>query len=209
MTFEQNMDPDALLEETRARLVRAAADRKSPWRTPVLATLGVGGAPQARTVVLRSFDPIVWRFRIFSDHRAEKIGEIAAAPAAALTFWDSRRLLQLRVNGTARVLDRDGAAAVWAALSAAARSAYHTQPPPATPIGAAHAYQSTPDGDADDAQFFAVVDVHAEKLDVLALDADGHRRMAARSLFNASGMGADRAERATAAISWATTWTTP
>jgi len=48
------------LDEIRAdafRLIaRGVADRRSPFRTPTLATVGVDGRPRLRTVVLRAFD---------------------------------------------------------------------------------------------------------------------------------------------------------
>jgi pyridoxine/pyridoxamine 5'-phosphate oxidase len=37
-------------------LGRASVDRHHAWRTPVLATVGCDGSPNARTVVLRKVD---------------------------------------------------------------------------------------------------------------------------------------------------------
>ncbi|MDW8443320.1 MAG: hypothetical protein RML45_02665 [Acetobacteraceae bacterium] len=66
------MDPTlaALLDDTWRGLVRAAADRRHPWRTPVLATVAADGAPNARTVVLRAVDPITRRLRLHTDRRS-------------------------------------------------------------------------------------------------------------------------------------------
>ena len=54
------LEPPSTAADIRHRiwteLQRATVDRHHEWRTPVLATSGLDGLPQARTVVLRAAD---------------------------------------------------------------------------------------------------------------------------------------------------------
>lgn len=168
------MDPAlaALLDDTWRGLVRAAADRRHPWRTPVLATVAADGAPNARTVVLRAVDPTTRTLRLHTDRRSGKVGEIAREPRLALVFWDPRARVQLRLRGPAEVLsDGPEHARAWAATPPAARRDYATREPPGTPIPSPRDV-ARDDGEAN----FAVILVRAMTIDRLALAAEGHLR---------------------------------
>ncbi len=62
----------------------------------MLATQGLEGEPQARTVVLRQADVASWTLTVFTDARSPKCAELSVQPAGQLVFW-SVRLVALRV----------------------------------------------------------------------------------------------------------------
>jgi len=85
-------------------LIRAPHDQHHDWRTPTLATQGLGSSgPQARTVVLRHVDVQLWSLSIYTDGRSPKCSELVAQPMAQLTFWSKRLNWQLRVSAQAKV----------------------------------------------------------------------------------------------------------
>jgi len=154
-----------LLAETWRCLVRAAADHKHPWRTPVLATRAADGGANARTVVLRAACPATRTLRLHTDRRSDKAGEIAHAPGVALVFWDPRARVQLRVRGIARlVLDGEEHARAWANTPPLARRDYASREPPGTPTP----WPAEP-GHADGAANFALILVTVVTIDRLAL----------------------------------------
>jgi len=60
---------DQLIHRLWQELSRAPHDRHHEWRTPTLATQGLGNnGPQARTVVLRQADAPAYNLRVFTDH---------------------------------------------------------------------------------------------------------------------------------------------
>jgi pyridoxamine 5'-phosphate oxidase len=96
-------------------LARAPHDRHHEWRTPTLATQGLGhGGPQARTVVLRGAQADRWSLTVYTDARSPKCAELAAQPLAQLTFWSKRLHWQLRASALAEVeLQGDQVHSAW------------------------------------------------------------------------------------------------
>ena len=79
-------------------LGRASVDRHHAWRTPVLATVGCDGSPNARTVVLRKVDTNQQTLYFYTDARSAKVSELTKEPKAVLAFWSGRLNWQLRVK---------------------------------------------------------------------------------------------------------------
>ncbi len=79
-------------------LGRASVDRHHAWRTPVLATVGCDGSPNARTVVLRKVDTHQQTLCFYTDARSAKVNELKKEPKAVLAFWSGRLNWQLRVK---------------------------------------------------------------------------------------------------------------
>lgn len=170
------------LDEIRADLfglmARGVADRRSPFRSPTLATIGADGRPRLRTVVLRAFDAGARRITVHSDLRAGKIGEIGADPRVALHVWDDGQQVQVRLNGTAAVLAGAAARPDWDRLHAGSRASYRVRPTP----GTVQADPAAADADrvAEEEAFmnFAVMPVELTGMEWLHLGRDGHRRVA-------------------------------
>lgn len=155
-------------------LVRATRDRRAAWRTPVLSTVGLDGAPRARVLVLRKAEPAAGLLWVHTDVRSAKQAELAADPRSALTFWDARANLQLRIEGVARI-ESDAAvlAEAWARVPEPARANYARVAPPGAP--AAGPIVHGEDGAAN----FGMIAIRAERLEWLWLGPD-HLRGAAR-----------------------------
>ncbi len=166
-----------------ALVARGVADRRHAFHTPVLATVGLDGAPQARTVVLRGLDPTTRQLRLHTDARAGKVAELDASPRASLLFYDAGAQLQLRLGGTA-TLHRDDAVAdaAWAASRDFSRMCYAIQPAPGQPVALPPA--APLDSEAGRPHFCAVI-LHLSRLESLHLAASGHRR--ARFDWDATG----------------------
>lgn len=101
-----------------SQLVRASLDRHHEWRTPVLASTGLDGIAQARTVVLRQVDSAASHLFFYTDRRSPKVLELSAVPAAMLVFWSRRLSWQLRVRVKIDIA-QDGplVASAWSAVA--------------------------------------------------------------------------------------------
>jgi len=106
-------------------LVRGAADRRHGFHVPVVASIGLDGAPSARTVVLRRVLPEPCELHFHTDLRGPKVAELARDPRVSWTFYDAGRKLQLRVAAVAEV-HATGARAdeAWARSAPSSRRCY-------------------------------------------------------------------------------------
>jgi hypothetical protein len=122
---------DGVLADSLACLARGAADPGSAWRNPTLLTIGADGTPQARTVVLRGFDPALRRLEIHTDTRSAKHAELLANATCGLHGWDHVAGIQLRLTGRASLHAGDPVAdAAWAGLRPRTRQTYRVRPGP-------------------------------------------------------------------------------
>lgn len=152
-------------------LQRATVDRHHEWRTPVLASTGLDGLPQARTVVLRSADVRSRQLAFFTDSRSPKAIELKAMPTAALVFWSKRLNWQLRVRIATQVhTDGPLVEKAWSRVGqSAAASDYLAPRPPGTPLHAPGSATAGP-------HHLAVVTAQVDHIDWLELAREGHRR---------------------------------
>lgn len=167
-------DLEAARAQAFAQWARGVADRRSPFHTPTLATIGRDGAPRLRTLVLRGFDPAARRLRLHTDRRAEKFEEIAAEPRISLHGYDPGQRVQIRLEGIATLHTDDALAeAGWAASRDFSRMCYAIDPGPGMEVG-------TPLPAPLDAQagrpHFAVIQLEFHRMEWLWLAAEGHRR---------------------------------
>lgn len=171
-------DLGATLAEAWRLLERGAADRRSGFHTPVLASLRADGRPAARTVVLRAADPEARILRFHTDRRSRKYREIAAEPRVAMQFYDPGAKVQLRIDGRATVHADDALARqAWTGSRPMSRACYGVAPGPGTEIGRpAEAVIDPVDGGEAGREHFAAVTVDIESIEWLYLAAAGHRR---------------------------------
>jgi len=157
-----------------AQWARGVADRRSPFHTPTLATIGGGGAPRLRTLVLRGFDATTRTLRLHTDRRAGKFGEIAADPRVSLHGYDPGQRVQLRLEGHATLHTDDAVAeAGWAASRDFSRMCYAIDPGPGMPV---EAPLPAPLDPAAGRPHFAVIRLEFHCMEWLWLAAEGHRR---------------------------------
>lgn len=176
-------DLDAALAEAFRLLARGVADRRSPFHTPCLGTVGADGAPRLRTVVLRGFDPAARVLRIHTDRRSPKAAEMQAEPRVMLHAYDPAARVQLRLAGRATLHADDAVAdAAWAASRPASRLCYAAPAAPGTPCAAP---LPAPREEAGGRAHFLAVGIAFDWLEWLWLCAEGHRR--ARFTWDAAG----------------------
>lgn len=165
---------EALAEALRL-LARGAADRRHAFHTPTLATIGLDGAPQARTLVLRGFEPAARSLRLHSDTRAGKWAELRREPRCALHLYDAGAAVQIRLAGRATLHEGEdpAAEAAWRGSRDFSRMCYAVLPAPATPVPAPP--PAPRDAEAGRAAF-GVLSFTFHALEWLWLAAEGHRR---------------------------------
>ncbi len=167
-------DLGGTLAEAWRLLSRGVADRRSPLHTPAVATTGLDGSPQVRTVVLRGVDPSARTLRFHTDRRSGKFLELTANPRVAVLGYDNPHKIQLRIGGLAHLHHADEVAqAAWALSQARSRVCY-TQP--VAPGTAMEDASVTLEPLASGEENFVVVVVSIEAIEWLYLAHAGHRR---------------------------------
>lgn len=155
-------------------LQRATQDRHHEWRTPVLATAGTDGAPQARTVVLRHADAKLARLHIYTDSRSPKVAELLVQPSATFVFWSKRLSWQLRVRAEMSVqTSGPEVEAAWARISQSAAAGDYLSA--CAPGDALLDTQSEKLAQAS-THGLAILTAQVQEIDWLELARSGHRR---------------------------------
>lgn len=103
-------DPHLLFQ---AWLQDALAHQLPEPNAMTIATLGLDGAPSARTVLLKGLDALGFHF--FTNYESRKGSEIAANPRASAVFLWTQRHHQVTVRGTISKLPRSEAESYFAA----------------------------------------------------------------------------------------------
>jgi pyridoxamine 5'-phosphate oxidase len=80
-------------------LRRGASPTRSPFTIWQLATLGLDGTPQLRSIVLREADATAGSLCFHTDLRSPKLAEIRADGRVSMLAVDLERHLQLRATG--------------------------------------------------------------------------------------------------------------
>ena len=158
-------------------LGRATQDRHHAWRTPVLATKGEDGLPDARTVVLRETDAKTAHLRFYIDGRSAKVNQLSGQPEAVLVFWSKRLNWQLRVRvSITTIAAGPQVEAVWARVSQSAAAGDYLSPSaPGSALSAA-----TP-AIAQQNHYLVVLSAEVHDIDWLELARGGHRRARLRA----------------------------
>lgn len=157
-----------------AMIARGVADRRSPFHTPTLASIGLDGTPRARTLVLRGFDAASRLLRLHSDRRSEKFAELTKDPRCGLHLYDAGSQVQIRLEATASLHgDDEVAEAAWQASRPFSRICYSIEPAPGTAIAAP---MPAPQDEVAGRAHFGVILLHVHALEWLWLAAEGHRR---------------------------------
>ena len=155
-------------------LGRASVDRHHAWRTPVLATVGCDGSPNARTVVLRKVDTNQQTLYFYTDARSAKVSELTKEPKSVLAFWSGRLNWQLRVKVEISVAtDGPEIQALWQRVQQSASAAdYLATEAPGTerPTGFGTAQNLSGD------HHFALLNAQVLQMDWLELGHGAHRR---------------------------------
>ena len=173
-----------VLESAWVLLGRGSADRRSPLHTPVVASVGTDGAPEARVMVLRKAERATGLLRFHTDARSPKVAALHGRPVAVLGYHPGEAV-QLRLTGAAEVVcDGPEVDAIWAQSTEFARRCYMVEAGPGTPLpGPGSGLPADVEGRKPEAAElvparanFAIVRVQVTRLDWLHLAQGGHRR---------------------------------
>lgn len=177
----QSSNLQEVLAHAWALLARGAQAADSPIHTPVLATVGLDGEPDARTVLLHSVDSDQRQLYFNTDRRSLKYAELSQTARAMLVFFDPRSETQLRVRADIQVHYHDDVSErLWHELPAVGRRFYATAAAPGTASSAPTT--GVPSGVDEEAGYenFVVLEATTTHLDWLHFTPNGHRRAAFR-----------------------------
>lgn len=152
----------------------AAATSRTGFTLASLATVTVQGQPRSRSVILRDFRVNPERIFFATHAHSAKVAEIRTNPRVAVTFYDGDSSVQLRVQGTATIVD-DAAERLraWEALAPHTQYQYASLAEPGTP------FQENM-GVAEDLhaafQRFAWIQVELHQVEWLNLGSSPHQR---------------------------------
>lgn len=175
------------LADVWRRLAAAAVNARDEWHLPVIASIGLDGRPEARTVVLRSVDPVARTLSFHTDRRSPKVREIERSGRLAWAFYERTTKTQVRASGVTTVHATDELAdAAWARTTLSSRRCYLAPHAPTKTLEDWH--PNLPDGlhaarpDAETSEEgrdnFALVRTRIDRLERLELHHDGHLRAA-------------------------------
>jgi pyridoxamine 5'-phosphate oxidase len=183
--FAHLTDLDNIRTDIWTRWTRGGADRRSPFHTPVVASVNSHGAPEQRVMVLRKFDPVMATMRFHTDRRSSKVEQIRQSSVVNVLGYDAQAKVQIRASGMAAIHQQGATAdAAWAATSVSGRRSYMAEATPGSTStkatsGLASAFEGTLPtlAESEAARVnFAVLLVTINRLEWLYLAASGHRR---------------------------------
>ena len=160
-----------LLADIQQEFVHGHTKKRHPFRYFTLATIS-NGVPKQRTVVLRKTGPAM-SLVFFTDQRTAKIQDFHKNAAFSALFYHPKKLLQVRVEGTAALItDPKQIATYWHTVQSAARKDYTTEKAPGTLI-------TNPDNvdyNADE-HYFCPVQLRPTSIEYLRLKRPNHIRV--------------------------------
>ncbi len=175
----------SILGEVWELLQRGHQDSTSGIRTPVLATLGLDGQANARTVVLRRIEPGMRKLFVNTDSRSPKHAELLAEPQGVFVFFDAKTEIQLRIYTKIRIHQNNELAyQAWNELPSQGQQIYKTTAPPGKPAPISTSGLPASQGvlshegknPSSGYENFAVMEAKAQRLDWLHFSQHGHRR---------------------------------
>lgn len=163
-------DPLTLVEFSSKLLKTATVKRRSPFKQFVLSTVAEreeAPVPLSRTVVLRKIDAL-FDLSIYTDTRTQKMAFVDRFPHASALFYDSKKMLQIRIEGTLTTscdhLD------VFSQLNERQRQDYQSLLAPGSPIESFYTPLTAE-------HHFGQLNLKATRFDILQLHQEGHRRI--------------------------------
>lgn len=159
-------------------LAEGAGPGLSPFTMWQLATVGLDGAPQVRTVILRGIARNAGTLVLHTDLRSAKVAELRREPRVSLVVSDLPNFRQIRIEGRATIHAADEVTrAAWAANRPHSLILYQTPYAPGTPVDAPESAHVASGADpAAGYVNFAVVDVALTCIEYLDISSGAHRR---------------------------------
>ncbi|MGB5358230.1 MAG: pyridoxamine 5'-phosphate oxidase family protein [Eudoraea sp.] len=163
---------DQFFKEVRQELKNGVSEKEHPFKTFVLGTVGLDKMARQRTVVLRKVsEDLLLTF--FTDFRSKKIIHIKENNKVGLLFYHPEKLLQIKIEGLARIVSSDpGVSKTWASLSKSAKKDYTTAQAPGSSIETPEVLEFL-----SERNYFCQVDIKPFKIEYLKLQAPNHLRV--------------------------------
>ena len=189
------MNHQEILERVWTLLERGTTNRRDDFHTCALATIGLDGAPENRTVVFRRVSRQPRFLLCHVDLRSPKVAEIERDQRVSWLFYHVEEKLQLRIRGQATIETKTALAdAQWQNSQLFSRRCYCGDVPGTlteTPSSGLPEFlldrePTEKESEQLGRQNFAVVCSTIDEIDVYELHVRGHRR----SLFKWDENGA-------------------
>jgi pyridoxamine 5'-phosphate oxidase len=176
-------DLEATLRHAWAQLDAATTDRRSGFHALTVASVGLDGTPQQRSMILRKVDSAARTLRFNADIRSVKCEELRLNPAISALGYSIPDKLQLRLNGMARI-DQHSALAdyVWTTMRDQSRVAYAQPSAPGDVLTQPDGYEPPIELRLDEPaatlarENFCLVHLDIQRLDWVFLNIHGNRR---------------------------------
>ncbi|MEM1149411.1 MAG: pyridoxamine 5'-phosphate oxidase family protein [Pseudomonadota bacterium] len=169
-------EADGLVKVSNAchdAFVRAANDKRSQLRWPLLVTRGVESGAEGRIVVLRRYDRATRTIEIWTDRRSRKVAELSADPNTSLVFFDRSKMVQMRANGVARIVfEGQEWEDAFARAGQASLDDYTTELAPGAELAETEITRQV----SLAREMFTQILIRVDTIDWLSLSRDGHRR---------------------------------
>jgi pyridoxine/pyridoxamine 5'-phosphate oxidase len=161
-------------QELQKELKAGITTKNHPFRYGTLGTVGLDKMARLRTIVLRNIGtPPDLEFTFYTDQRSKKITHIKENPKVSLLFYHPNKLLQLKIEGTARIInDEQKLNDHWKKIGPKSRKDYITKTAPGTAL-------KNPDQleYLDESHHFCMVQIAPYKIEYLKLKRPHHLRV--------------------------------
>ncbi|MEM6711932.1 MAG: pyridoxamine 5'-phosphate oxidase family protein [Pseudomonadota bacterium] len=171
-------DLDAMWRHALKLITRGVKDRRSPMHLLTVATIGLDGSPQVRSVVNRGYDPETRDLRFHTDARSPKLREIKADPRVAVQLYDAKAKIQLRLDTHATAHETGSLRnKAWEATRPFSRECYRVEVAPGAAVAGPQDIAFASDDDPDEGfDNFVPVTLRIHAMECLYLAHQGHRR---------------------------------
>lgn len=182
--WEKPASHGEILKNIWKHLDMGVLDRRHPFHTPILATVGENCVPGVRVVVLRRFWRKPPRLAFHTHIGAPKMKEISSNNRVSWLFYHVENKLQIRINGKATIHTNDDLAEEqWLATGFFSRRCYtgdapsnfSKKPTSGLPADLTEREPSKEESETGRANF-AVISSTIDSIDCLELDVKGNRR---------------------------------
>lgn len=164
--------PDKIFEKITQELKKGVFKKGHYFKYFTLATLGVDKFARLRLVALRNVSEDL-KLTFFTDKRSKKMLHIKENKRVSLLFYDHKKLIQLRIEGSARInTDQFQIQKSWEKVGAEDRKDYITKEAPGSTIGNPDALEYLIEGD-----YFSIVEIDPFRIEYLELKQNGHTKI--------------------------------
>jgi len=164
--------PDKIFEKLTQELKKGAFKKGHYFKYFTLATLGVDKFARLRLVALRNVSDDL-KLTFFTDKRSKKMLHIKENNRVSLLFYHHKKLIQLRIDGIARVNnDQYQIQKSWEQIGTEARKDYITKEAPGSSIEDPESLEYLKEGD-----YFSIVEIDPFRIEYLELKKNGHTKI--------------------------------